>query len=498
MQYSPETKTLIAKVAAKINQLQGSDLRAQSARGVLFLGFGNGLERVIRLIRNMILTRLLAPDIFGLMAIVLATSVVIETLTDVGVKQAVIHHPQGAEEKYLNIAWWFQTIRGIILFGIAFLIASWIGVFYENPELTLFLRVSFCTILFQGLLSPKSYVLEKELRFGRWIIIGQGGAVLGTVVTVLLAFCYRNAWALVLGFTSEAFFRCLLSYVVCPFWPNLRFDRYALGELFKYVRGMIGVSLLAILAMQIDVFILGKLMPAAQVGIYVMALNLATQPARFFRLTVGTVLMSAYAKKQDDLKAVYNLFLNTTRMTIVLGIPFIIFAVFISRFILSVIWGPSYAAAAIPFGIMCISILFRMQLALCGTAYLALGKPNMHRRFLVIVVVVLLTAMYPGIKYFGLIGAASVLLLADMIGLFMHITKMPELIGLRFRDYITCWLPCVWLLPVTLWPVAVFRPLGIISWKLETLLAMTGLSVSYLVYFNANIFSKGKYEIIKK
>src|SRR4030042_3650986 len=104
------------------------------------LAVGTVVERGLRFVRYVILTRILAPDQFGLMAIVMVAASAFDALTEVGIKQSVIQNKRGADPEYLNVAWWFQAVRGLGLFSVAFLAAPWISSFYERPELSRLLR----------------------------------------------------------------------------------------------------------------------------------------------------------------------------------------------------------------------------------------------------------------------------------------------------------------------------------------------------------------------
>lgn len=477
-------------ISDKINVVFGTGLQAKSAQGAIVLGIGTGIERLIRFARNMILARILAPEDFGCMAIILATSSIFEAFSDVGIKQSIVHHKDGAKYEYLNLAWWFQSFRGLILFSIAFVIAPWIGTFYDNPELALFLRVAYSAVIFNGLISPMSHVLQKELRFSRLMIIEQGGAIIGTILAVVLALAIRNMWALVIGFTAEAISRCILSYLLCPFRPKFKVDNNSLHEVLKYVKGMIGISFFTIVSMQFDVFVLGKVMPADQVGMYVLALILSQQPVRMFSRIIGVVLLPMFAKKQHDKKTLCSSFLKINKSIILFGVPFVAFAAIFAHLILLVIYGERYTAVAIPFRIMCVLILIRMLKTILGTMYLALGKPHLHRRFVLLMAVTILVAMYPGVKLFGLIGAACVLMLADLICLVLHISGMPELIGLRIKDYLSCWLPCIWLLPIMLLPIVIVRMIGITSWKIEIMFAVSSLTIGLVAYFKYQLYKE--------
>ena len=167
-------------ISDKIRLIQGDSLKAKSARGVMTLSIGTGVERALRLVRMMILTRILLPDQFGLMALILTLVNVFEACTEVGVKQSVIQNKRGADPEYLNATWWFQSIRAVGLFAVAILTAPLVSSFYDKPYLLRLLQISFIAIVFRGFISPRAHVLQKEYKFGK---------------SVLLAFCVAFAWS---------------------------------------------------------------------------------------------------------------------------------------------------------------------------------------------------------------------------------------------------------------------------------------------------------------
>src|ERR1700689_5219348 len=105
--------------------LLGGTLRAKAMRGGVILGGGSVAEQVSRFARNMVLTRLLAPSSFGAMAIVMASSAIVGSLTEVGLRAAVVHNPRGGEKAYLNAGWWMGFGRAISAYVILFAIAPW-------------------------------------------------------------------------------------------------------------------------------------------------------------------------------------------------------------------------------------------------------------------------------------------------------------------------------------------------------------------------------------
>ena len=214
------------RVKVGIGDLLLSDrLRAKAMRGGAWLGGGSVAEQAIRFARNMILTRLLAPSAFGAMAIVMSSSAIVAALTEVGVKQAVIQNPRGGEKAYLNAGWWMGLGRALSTYVIIFAMAPWVARFYGNADLSALLRVTLLGSLFDGAMSPRSILAQKEMKFGRWMAISNGGGICGVILTVVLSFVLRDVWALAIGFGSENAFRCLLSYILCPGLPSLGWER---------------------------------------------------------------------------------------------------------------------------------------------------------------------------------------------------------------------------------------------------------------------------------
>lgn len=426
---------LINKTFANItDKLRGSSLKAKAARGSLVLAIGTFVERGMRLVRNMILARLLAPEDFGLMAIVLAVLVILESLTDTGLRQSVIQHNEGSNSGYLNAVWWLQVIRGFVIYLIAFVASPLICQLYGNPQLLKLLQVSFLSVVINGLSSPRLPVLDKEFQLAKAVYIEKGARIIGTIFTISLAVYMQSIWILVIGQLSQSVVYCILSHVCCPFRPTFDIDHKYLKDLLEFAKGMIGVSVLGILSSQMDIFILGKLVTSQQVGMYALALALARQPIGILGQISARVLFPAFAKKQEDKQALRRTIGKMIKFTIGLGIPLSTLAAFYGKPILSAIYGPQYAVVAIPFGVLCFAMVFSIQKNVIGFMYIAIGKPHIHRKYAIILCVILGTSLYPAVKLFGLVGSATTLLIANTAIVCLQVIGLRRQIGLRVRD----------------------------------------------------------------
>lgn len=448
-------------ISGVISRFRGDSLKARGARGVTILGAATAGERVLRLVRIMLLARILAPEAFGTMAMVLAASSIFETLSDVGVRQSIIHNKKGVDADYLNVAWWLQVLRGLGLYILGVIASPWVSRFYRMPDLLPLLRVAFIAMIFHGLVSPRAYVLEKKLQFGRFVILTQGSGLLGTLLTIGLAFYLRNVWALVIGLVAEAAIRCVLSFVLCPLSPQLSINRESLKELLNFARGMLGLSFLTVIIQQIDVITLGKMVSREQLGLYYMAFQLADQPVQLFNRIIGRVLLPAFAEKQDDKKSICRAMLTMARGIGVFGIPLLAFAIICPGPILSLVYGSRWSAAAIPFALLCVWGLAQMEGIKVASILLGLGLPHLHRWAVIIRGVLLASLIYPAIVYGGLSGSAAAVLTAYSVGLVVPFVWLRKLIKLDLTEYMRSWLPGLLLSALVIVPVGLLKLSGV-------------------------------------
>jgi lipopolysaccharide exporter len=415
--------------------LLGEGLKAKVLRGGTWLGAGSFAEQFIRFARNMILARLLAPEAFGAMAVVLSASSVIHTITDIGVKEAIIQNPRGTEPRYTSAAWWLSLSRAMSLYALFFILAPWISRFYGNPELCLLLRVVGVGVIFDGALSSQAYVAMKEMKFGRWAVITNGGGILGVVITVILSLFLRDVWALALGAVAEAASRCVLSYIACPYLPSLSWDRDAIRDLLHFSRGLFGLSFLNLIFMRTDVFVLAKMRTSTELGLYVMAIALVQTPMGFAMNLLGQTLLPTFSQVQGNEPRTNRILLQVTKLLVFLGLPTLVFVFFCGRSILTLAYGHSYGVAAWPLMIASCVALANLLNGQITTIFYAKGSPQLHRWCVVIMAIMMIGIIYPFVGWFGLVGGQLACLASIAAGYAFQIARVRRLTGLDLRQY---------------------------------------------------------------
>lgn len=423
--------------------LLGEGLRAKAMRGGGWLGGGSVAEQASRFVRNMVLARLLAPSAFGTIAIVLSSASLVESLTDVGVRQAIIQNPRGGENAYLNTGWWLGMGRSVSAYLIIFTMAPWISRYYGHAELSALLRVALLSTLMTGVMSPRATLAQKKMKFGRWAAISNGGGICGVILTVTLSFVVRDVWALAIGYCGENAFRCLLSYVLCPGLPSLKWDWHAARDLVKFSRGVFGLSFLNLIFARTDIFVLAKLYSPAALGLYTMAVYLVQTPSIFLMTMLGQTLLPAFSHIQTDTARVNRILVEVTSWVILLGLPAVVVIWLCGSSLLTVVYGARYAAAAGPLAVASVVVFLNTLNSLLTGVFYAKGRPALHRLAVAASAAIMLIAIYPATRWLGPVGGQVAALLAIVVSYLLQVMRVRSLTGLNLPRYGRAFVPAV-------------------------------------------------------
>lgn len=279
-----------------------------------------GINRVLGLIRTIILARLLAPSDFGLLGIAMLAIATLETFSQTGFNAALIQKKDNVES-YLDTAWTVSAIRGVILFIILFFSAPLMASFFNTPQAALVIRVIALSTLLSGLRNIGILFFQKELEFNKQFIYELSATLVDLTVAVVLAFILRNVWALVWGGLAANFVRLFVSYVFHPYRPHIRLNKNEFQDLFSFGKWVFGSSILIFLVTQGDDIFVGKMLGATALGLYQMAYLISNLPATEITHVISQVTFPAYSKMQGDIPRLKAAYLDVLQLTAFISLP---------------------------------------------------------------------------------------------------------------------------------------------------------------------------------
>jgi O-antigen/teichoic acid export membrane protein len=392
-------------------------LKTRFAKAASWVLLGQVLENVLRLGGNLILARLMVPDVFGIMAVASVVHVIVALLADIGVRQAVIQSPNGGKQSLLNTAWTLQILRGFLIWAICLVLSlalhiadAWsifpTGTVYADPVLpSVIAAVSFSAVL-TGFQSMKSASANRAIDLKRLTMIGIAAQIASLCVAIGFGWLTGSLWSFVASGLASAMLSTLLSHV----WlrgpaDRLAWDRDALHELLRFGRWVFVSSFFYVLAMNGDRVMLGAWATPALLGYYSIAFTLTnvidSTATRLFT-AVSMPALSEIARTAPH--RVPNLFFRMRSLTDVVYVGLAGFFFATGAWIIGFLYDSRYAPAGPLLQFLSFSLLFS-RYNLVTSVYLALGRPE-YQSYVNVVRAVSLFVLVP-ISYhlFGFEGA---------------------------------------------------------------------------------------------
>ena len=246
---------------------------------------------VLRLLNNVVLARLLAPSLLGMMTIVSLVRTGIELFTDVGIGQNIVSNKNGHDPDFYDTAWTIQVVRGIVLGLVCILSARFVADGFGKPELALVLPYAALFSITSGFGSISTFLIQKNIQVARYAKFEIVLAALNISLYCGLALITRTIWALVIGTVASFAALSVSTYLLVPGIRHRFFiDRNYAREILVFGKWIFWSSMISFLAMNFDRLYFAKELTLAELGIYGIARNL-TETITQLAVRYGNLLL---------------------------------------------------------------------------------------------------------------------------------------------------------------------------------------------------------------
>lgn len=393
-----------------------ASVKKRAVLGAIWTIGGFGASQILRFGSNLVLTRLLVPEFFGLMAIVNVLRMGIELFSDVGISPSIINNKKGDEPDFRNTAWSIQLIRGIILWLFTLIVTQPIANFYQDERLLwLIPMVGFSSVI-DGFSSTNIYTCQRRLDLARLTVFDFIVQILSVATFVLLAWLSPTIWSLALGSLAGALYRTIGSHWLIPEVTNrFAWNRDAVRDILSFGKWMFVSSALIFMAEQSDRLILGKLLSFKILGVYTIAYTLANIPKEVIKKLSYRVIFPAISSQVDLPRSSLRAKIVRQRGLMLMGFAIGLAALItVGDLIIGTLYDNRYAQATWMMPILCCGIWFSLLFYTISPALLAISKPlysaqsNLAR--FTMIGVVLPLAFYR----FGTLGAIITIAFSDL------------------------------------------------------------------------------------
>ena len=328
----------------------------------------------LRLGGNVVFTRLLFPEAFGLMAIVNSLRTGLEMVSDLGIAPAIVQNERGTDPRFLDTAWTFQVARGAVLFAITLALAYPVAALYGAPELVGLVPVAGLALLISSFNSTELALLQRRLDVRRYegiLLASQAVAVL-----TILVWCWiqPSVWALVAGGVASSVVRLVLSHVVADHRNRFHWDPEAGREIFHFGKWIFLSTVLTFFADEADRLILGAVADLGELGVYSIALLFATLPGMLVHQLGQLVLFPALSRSGREARALRLLFRRLRAPLVAVGGAAVVALASGATPLIDLLYDPRYADAAWMLQGLAVGVWFRTLEIPGRAALLAVGE----------------------------------------------------------------------------------------------------------------------------
>jgi O-antigen/teichoic acid export membrane protein len=386
-----------------------------------------GLVQAIRMVTSVVLARLLAPELFGIMLIVSSLRAGIELLSDVGISQNITYHKDANDPEFYNTAWTLGVIRSLILWLIALIITVPVARFYESSILLFVVPLVTFNMVLVGFTSMSPLLLRKRLQIAKLNSFNISLLFISSAASVLFAYLSPTVWALVFGTLFSSALTMIGSYFLLPgvtqkFYLSKRFA----WEILHYGKWIFVSSTISFLSGNFDRLYLPTVVPLNLFGIYGIASSISGLLIPLVYLLGQDVLFpfitahSHVARRElhEQVASMRGKFL----MLAALGFSFFVATADLA---IKILYDERYQAASWMLPVLFIGSWFSMMAYLNESTLLSLGKPSYNAISNAFKFIFVLIGLPLSFKFFGLLGGITVIASADLC------RYVPGLIGLR-------------------------------------------------------------------
>ncbi len=416
-----------------------SGLGHRIATGATWIVLQRLAVRVIGLVSTIILARLLVPEDFGLIALATTMLAVLETLLELGFDLALIQK-QSCDRAQYDTAWTLSIARGVLT-ALLFVAAAYpLADFYNEPRLAPVVLWLAAVAVMSGFQNIGIVEFRMELQFEREFRLLVISKIAAFVVTLALAWYWRDYRALVAGILTGKAVNFILSYTMHPYRPRLSLK--GVTPFLHFSKWLLLNNMIVLIRQRMDTFVVGKMSSAGALGHYAVAYEISNLATTELIWPISRALFPGFAKMQGNPARLADGFVASLGIMFFLGAPLAVGVGLVAEHIVRIFLGAPWMPAVPLIQVLSLYGFLNLPMANGQAIYLAIGRPDLITWRGLPSVLVLPPALIGGVHFMGPVGAAWGLVLSAAVGLVVHFWLIRRLLTVTAKDIVgALWRP---------------------------------------------------------
>ena len=394
-------------------------LRVYTVRGLFWSGVQRTGGQAIGLAAFIVLSRLLPPSAFGVLALANVYLLVVLLFVEQGVNQAIIQR-HSLSPDHLDAAFSVTLALAALLMLLTVTLAGPIARIFNAPTLEPVLRWLSLTLLLSGLRATQTAFLQRQLRFRDLAVRATVAEGIGGGVGIAMALAGLGVWSLVGQALARGLAGVVVLWRVSTWRPRFRIDFLPLREVTQFGLPVLGDRLLALVQGKADDLVIGLMFGATALGYYAVGYRMLTYVTTLLAGTIQTVALPVLSRLQQDLGRFRHALLAMWEYLALGAFPVFVGIAFVSPGIVPVLFGPGWTPSIPVMQVLALAGAVKMLPLATSTALVARGRPGLQLR-LNLVTTVLAVLGYVAVVERGIVAVALVHLVVALVVIPLHV-----------------------------------------------------------------------------
>ncbi len=381
------------------------DIGRRAVRGGTVTLGAQMAKMVVQFATIVILARLLAPEAFGLIAMVAAINTLLDLVKELGLSSATIQRPDITHEQVSALFWINAGIGLCLAMGLA-AAAPAIAWFYGVPDLVPLTQVLAIGFLLSGLTVQHWALLRRQMRFTSVAVIDAGAEVVGFAIAIGMAWAGFDYWSLVAQRLISPALVLIGCWSLCGWRPSRPARAAGIGDLLRFGASVTGANLAIALTRSIDQVIIGRLWGPSMLGLYERALKLLMLPINNINAPIFAVAMPGLSRLTDREARYRQLFADMLQWLAMLTMPLFAMVPAMADWVVLLLFGPRWTDGVPLVAWFGFAACYLPTMLALGLLYLSQNRTGEMLRATLVDCALSIAGIFVGLR-FGVVGIAA-------------------------------------------------------------------------------------------
>lgn len=390
-------------------------LKAKTISGLLWT-FGQQIGvQGINFIVQIFLARILAPEAFGLIAMLYVFTAIGNSLADGGMTSSLIRTKELDNRDYSTV-FFINVIVSVFVYFLLFVSSPLIAAFYNQPELSLIVKIYCLVIVIQAFNAVQTTKLTKEMNFKLQMMMQIPATIVAGVCAIFLAKLGYGVWSLVWMHLINTLLFTLQHWIFTKWKPILVIDKAKLKYHFNFGYKLTLSGLVSTIYSNVYRIIIGKFYSTSQLGYYHQANSLSMFPVNNLSKALNKVTYPLFSKLSDQPLKLLEAYKNVSKHVFWIICPIMVYLIVFAEPIFRLLLTDKWLPAVIYFQILCAAAVFYPHSLYSLNILAAKGRSDLHLKIEIYKKIVGILLLFILMFFFGIIGVLIASSLSMFIG----------------------------------------------------------------------------------